>query len=43
VDTKADLFESGVEVFDDFLGENVGIGETIEFFAGFLASRSVAD
>ena len=28
----AELFERGLKVFDDFLGENVGIGEIIGFF-----------
>jgi hypothetical protein len=33
----AELFESGVEVFDDFLGENIGIGEIVGFFQTFVA------
>jgi hypothetical protein len=28
-----ELFEGGFEVFDDFLGENVGIEEFVRFFA----------
>jgi len=26
------LFEGGFEVFDDLLGENIGIGEVVGFF-----------
>jgi hypothetical protein len=29
------LFEGGVEIFDDFLGENVGIEEIVGFFEAF--------
>ena len=36
MDIKADLFESGFEVFHDFQSENVGIGQTIGFFAAFV-------
>jgi hypothetical protein len=39
------LFEGGFEVFDDFLGENVGIGKIVALFealsqimSGFVAS-----
>ena len=28
----AELFEGSFEVFDDFLGENVGIGQVVGFF-----------
>jgi hypothetical protein len=28
----AELFESGFETFDDFLGENVGIHKVVGFF-----------
>ena len=30
-----------VEVFDDLLGENVGIGKVVGVFAALLASRSI--
>jgi hypothetical protein len=30
------LFEGGFEVFDDFLGENMGIGEIVGFFEVFV-------
>ena len=33
----AELFEGGFEVFDDFLGENVGIGEIVGFFQALVA------
>jgi hypothetical protein len=39
VDIKAALFESGVEIFDDFLSENVGSGKVVGSFAALLASR----
>jgi hypothetical protein len=42
VDIKADLFEGSFEILADFLGENIGVGETIGFFAALLASRSIA-
>jgi len=32
-----ELFESGFEVFDDFLGEDVGIGEVVGFFEAFVS------
>jgi hypothetical protein len=31
------LFEGGFEVIDDFLGENVGIGEIVGVFEAFVA------
>jgi len=31
------LFESGFEVFDDFPGKNVGIGEIVGFFKVFVS------
>jgi len=31
------LFEGGFELFDDFLGEAIGIGKVVGLFAGFLA------
>jgi hypothetical protein len=31
------LFEGGFEVFDDFLGQNVGVGEVIGFFECFVS------
>ena len=33
----AELFEGGFEVFDDFLGENVGIREVVGFFEAFVS------
>jgi hypothetical protein len=33
----AELFESGFEVFDDLLGENIGIGEIVGFFEAFVS------
>ena len=36
-----ELFESGFEIFDDFLGKNIGIRKVIGFFeSGFVAVRS---
>jgi len=37
VDIETELFEGGVDVFDDFLGENVGFGETVGFFEAFVS------
>ena len=34
----AELFEGSFEVFDDFLGQNVGIGQVVGFFE--VSSRS---
>jgi hypothetical protein len=31
------LFEGGFEVVDDFLGENVGIGEVVGVFEAFVS------
>lgn len=31
------MFESGFEVVDDFLGEDVGVGEIIRFFESFVS------
>jgi len=31
------LFESGFEVFDDFLGQNVGTGKVVRFFKAFVS------
>ena len=39
MDIKAKLFEGGFEIFDDFPGEYVGIGEVVGFFGAFLAER----
>ena len=36
-----DLFASGFAVFDDFLGENLGIGKVVGLFEALLASRSI--
>ena len=33
---------SGFEFVDDFLGENVGIGEVVGFFAAFVGTRSIS-
>lgn len=33
----AELFESGFELFNDFLGQNVGIGEVVGFFERFVS------
>jgi hypothetical protein len=30
------LFEGGLQVFDDFLSENIGIGEVVGFFETFI-------
>ena len=30
------MFEGGFEVFDDLLGENIGIGEVVGFFEAFI-------
>jgi hypothetical protein len=32
------LFEGGFEVFDDFLGENIGIGKAVGVFEAFIPS-----
>jgi len=32
-----ELFEGGFEVFDDFLGENVGVGEIVRVFEAFVS------
>jgi len=37
VDIKADFFEGGVEVFNDFLGEHVGIGKVVGLFEAFVS------
>jgi len=31
------LFEGGFEVFDDFLGENVGVGQIVGVFEAFIS------
>jgi hypothetical protein len=31
------LFEGGFEVIDDFLGENVGVGEIVRVFEAFVS------
>jgi len=31
------MFQGGFEVFDDLLGENVGIGEIVGVFEAFVA------
>ena len=33
----AELFEGDFEIVDDFLGENVGIREIVEFFEAFVS------
>ncbi len=33
----AELFETGFEGFDDFLGENVGVGQIVGFFQAFVS------
>jgi len=33
----AELFEGGFEVFDDFLGGNVRVGQVVGFFEGFVS------
>ncbi|MBI2349924.1 MAG: hypothetical protein HYV00_00295 [Deltaproteobacteria bacterium] len=33
---RAELFEGGFEVFDDFLGQDVGIGKVVGFFDAFI-------
>jgi hypothetical protein len=37
------LFESRFEVFDDFLGENIGIGEIVGLFQAFVAEPKDAE
>jgi len=32
-----ELFEGGFEVFDDFLSEDIGIGEIVEFFEALVS------
>jgi hypothetical protein len=32
----AELFEGGFEIFDDFLGEDIGIREIFGFFEAFV-------
>jgi hypothetical protein len=34
----AELFEGGFEVFDNFLGENIGIGKVVGLFETFVAA-----
>jgi hypothetical protein len=36
----AELFEGGFEIFDDFLGENVGIGQSVQFLEAFSEPES---
>jgi len=31
------LFEGGFEVFDDFLGQNIGVREIVGFFETFVS------
>jgi len=38
----AELFERGFEVFDDFLSENVGIGEIVGFFPAFVSDQTTS-
>jgi len=33
------VFEGGVEVFDDFLGKNVGVGDIVGFFHAVISER----
>jgi hypothetical protein len=35
----AELFQSGFVVLDDFLGNNVWIGEVVGFFEAFVSQR----
>lgn len=37
VPSPAELFEGGFEVFDDFLGQNIGIWEVVGFFEAFIS------
>jgi hypothetical protein len=36
------LFEGGFEVFDDFLGENVGVREIVGFFETFVPEQKMS-
>jgi hypothetical protein len=38
----AQLFEGGFEVFDDFLGENVGLGKVIGLFEALSRSHKTS-
>jgi hypothetical protein len=38
----AELFQGGFLVFDDFLGEHIGIGKAVGFFEAFVSEKSVA-
>jgi len=31
------LFENGFEIFDDLLGENIGVGKLVGFFEAFVS------
>jgi hypothetical protein len=31
------LFEASFEVFDDFLGEDIGVGKIVGFFEAFIS------
>jgi hypothetical protein len=42
VDIKAELFEGGFEVLDDFLGEDVRIGKVIAFFGALSLSQKIS-
>jgi hypothetical protein len=37
VSDLAELFEGGFQIFDDFLGEDVGIREVVGFFEAFVS------
>jgi hypothetical protein len=33
------MLQSGFQVFDDFLGENIGIAKIVGFFEAFISER----
>jgi len=35
----AEMFKGGFEIFDDFLGENVGVGKAVRFFEAFVSQQ----
>ena len=40
-DDFTELFDGGFEVFDDLLGENVRIGESVGFFEAFVSEQKM--
>ena len=42
MDIKAKLFEGGFEIFDDVLGENIGIREVVTFFEAFVTEPNLS-